>query len=79
MARVLGMASFNFECVMAKAQVWTSQKDYHLGDHFLEITEMAELVCGAVRKVTSIRLSRVACMAVAMNADKKKHMVKVAQ
>ena len=33
---------------------------------------MAELGSGAVREVTSIRLSRAACMAIAMNADKKK-------
>ena len=33
---------------------------------------MAELGNGAVREVTSIRLSRAACMAVAMNGDQKK-------
>ena len=40
---------------------------------------MAELGNAAVREVTSIRLSRAACMAVAMNADQKKEMVKAAQ
>ena len=50
-----------------------------MGEHFVEITEMAELGSGAVREVTSIRLSRAACMAVAMNADQKKEMVKAAQ
>ena len=40
---------------------------------------MAELGNGGVREVTSIRLSRAACMAIAMNADKKKEMVKAAQ
>lgn len=40
---------------------------------------MAELGSGAVREATSIRLSRAACMTVAMNADKKKEMVKAAQ
>ena len=80
LARVMGYGKYwNFERVIAKAQAWTSQKGYHLGDHFVEITEMAELGSGAVRKVTSIRLSRAACMAVAMNADKKKEMIKVAQ
>ena len=49
------------------------------GEHFVEITEMAELGNGAVREVTSIRLSRAACMAVAMNADQKKEMVKASQ
>ncbi len=80
LARVMGYGKYwNFERVIAKAQAWTSRKGYHLGEHFVEITEMAELGSGAVREVTSIRLSRAACMAVAMNADPKKEMVKVAQ
>lgn len=80
LARVMGYGKYwNFERVIAKAQAWTSQKGYHLSEHFVEITEMAELGSGAVREVTSIRLSRAACMAVAMNADKKKEMVKAAQ
>ena len=70
---------WNFERVKAKAQAWTSQKGYHLGDHFVEITEMAELGSGEVREVTSICLSRAACMAVAMNDDQKKEMVKAAK
>ena len=40
---------------------------------------MAELGNGGVREVISIKLSQAACMAVAMNADQKKDMVKVAQ
>ena len=80
LARVMGYGKYwNFERVIAKAQAWTSQKGYHIGEHFVEITEMAELGSGAVREVTSMRLSRGACMAVAMNADKKKEMVKAAQ
>ena len=80
LARVMGYGKYwNFERVIAKAQALTSQKGYHLGEHFVEITEMAELGNGAVREVTSIRLSRAACMAVAMNADQKKEMVKAAQ
>lgn len=80
LARVMGYGKYwNFERVIAKAQAWISQKGYHLGDHFIEITEMTELGSGAVREVTSIRLSRAACIAVVMNADKRKEMVKVAQ
>ena len=57
LARVMGYGKYwNFERVIAKAQAWTSQKGYHLGEHFVEITEMAELGSGAVREVTSIRL-----------------------
>ncbi len=80
LARVMGYGKYwNFERVMAKAQAWISQKGYHLGEHFVEFTEMAELGSGAVREVTSVKLSRAACMAIAMNADQKKEMVKVAQ
>lgn len=80
LAKVMGYGKYwNFERVIAKAQAWTSQKGYHLDEHFVEITEMAELGSGAVREVTSIRLSRAACMAVIMNADNKKEMVKAAQ
>ena len=77
---MLGYGKYwNFERVMAKAQAWVTQKGYHLGEHFVEFTEMAELGNGGVREVISIKLSRAACMAIAMNADQKKDMVKVAQ
>lgn len=80
LARVMGYGKYwNFERVIAKAQSWASQKGYHLGEHFVEFSEMAELGSGAVREVTSTRLSSAACMAVAMNADQKKDMVKVAR
>lgn len=80
LARVMGYGKYwNFERVMDKARAWTSQKGYPLAEHFREITEMAELGSGAVREVTSVMLSRTACMAVAMNADQKKDMVKTAR
>ena len=73
LARVMGYGKYwNFERVLAKAQAWVSQKGYSLGVHFVEMEEMAELGSGATRKVISLNLSRVACMAVAMNADAKK-------
>ena len=80
LARVMGYGKYwNFERVMAKAQAWVTQKGYPLGEHFREIEEMAELGSGATRLVNSIMLSRAACMAVAMNADGKKDMVKAAR
>lgn len=80
LARVMGYGKYwNFERVIAKAQAWVTQKGYHLKEHFVEFIELAELGSGAVREVTSVRLSRTACMAIAMNADPKKDMVKVAQ
>ena len=40
LARVMGYGKYwNFERVIAKAQAWTSQKGYHLGEHFVEITD----------------------------------------
>ncbi len=69
---------WNFERVMAKAQAWVTQKGYHLGEHFVEFTEMSELGSGAVREVISIKLSRAACIAISMNADQNKEMMKVA-
>lgn len=51
LARVMGYGKYwNFERVMAKAQAWVTQKDYHLGEHFVEFTEMAEPGSGAVLK-----------------------------
>ena len=80
LARVMGYGKYwTFERVMAKAQAWVTQKGYHLGEHFTEFVEMAELGNGGVREVTSVKLSRAACMAIAMNADQRKEMVKVAQ
>lgn len=44
MVRVMGYGKYwNFERVIAKAQTWTTQKGNHLGEHFVVITEMAEL------------------------------------
>ena len=80
LSRVMGYGKYwNFERVIAKAQAWVTQKGYHLKEHFVEFIELAELGSGAVREVTSVRLSRTACMTIAMNADQKKDMVKVAQ
>lgn len=80
LARIMGYGKYwNFERVMAKAQAWVTQKGYPLSEHFREIEEMAELGSGATRLVNSVMLSRAACLAVAMNADGKKGMVKAAR
>ena len=51
LARVMGYGKYwNFERVMAKAQAWVTQKGYHLREHFVEFTEMAEPGSGAVLK-----------------------------
>ena len=59
LARVMGYGKFwNFERVIAKAQAWTSQKGYHLGEHFVEITEMAELF-GVTQQNISYHLQQI--------------------
>ena len=59
LARVMGYGKYwNFERVIAKAQAWTSQKGYHLGEHFVEITEMAELF-GVTQQNISYHLSQI--------------------
>ena len=45
----------------------------------MEIEEMAQLSNGGNRHVKSMLLSRTACLAIALNADKKKAIVKAAQ
>ena len=45
----------------------------------VEIEEMAQLGSGTVRRVKSFKLSRAACMAISINADPKKPLVKAAK
>lgn len=81
LARLLGyMKYWNFERLMDKVATFLQQeKGLDLKEHMVEIEEMAQLNNGGYRQVTSILLSRTACVAVAMNADKKKSITKVAQ
>ena len=59
LARVMGYGKYwNFERVIAKAQAWTSQKGYHLSEHFVEITEMAELF-GVTQQNISYHLQQI--------------------
>ena len=63
LARVMGYGKYwNFERVIAKAQAWASRKGYHRGEQFGGCTGMAVRGSGAVREVSSFRLSRAACM-----------------
>ena len=45
----------------------------------VEIEEMAKLGSGTARQVKSFKLSRTACVAIALNADQKKPIVKAAK
>ena len=74
------MKYWNFERLMDKVTTFLQQeKGLDLKEHMVEIEEMAQLNNGGYRQVTSFLLSRTACVAIAMNADKKKPITKVAQ
>ena len=81
LARLMGyMKYWNFERLMDKVATFLQQeKGLDLKEHMVEIEEMAQLNNGGYRQVTSILLSRTACVSIAMNADNKKPITKVAQ
>ena len=81
LARLMGyMKYWNFERLMDKVATFLQQeKGLDLKKHMVEIEEMAQLNNGGYRQVTSFLLSRTACVAIALNADKKKPITKIAQ
>ena len=81
LARLLGYLKYwNFERLMDKVATFLQQeKGLDLNEHMVEIEEMAQLNNGGWRQVKSIKLSRTACLAIAMNADKKKPIVNAAK
>ena len=81
LARLMGyMKYWNFERLMDKVATFLQQeKGLNLKEHMVEIEEMAKLGSGTSRQVISFLLSRTACVAIALNADKKKSITKVAQ
>lgn len=78
LARLLGYQKYwNFERLMDKAAAFLQQeKGLDLSEHMVETMEMAQLNNGGWREVTSIRLSKTACLAIVANADQKKPLVK---
>ena len=81
LARLFGYLKYwNFERLMDKVATFLQQeKGLDLKEHMVEIEEMAQLNNGGWRQVKSIKLSRTACLAIAMNADKKKPIVNAAK
>ena len=81
LARLLGYLKYwNFERLIDKVATFLQQeKGLDLKEHMVEIEEMAQLNNGGYRQVTSFLLSRTACVSIAMNADNKKPITKVAQ
>ena len=81
LAKAMGYTKYwNFERLMDKvAHALQVERGITRNDHFREIEEMAQLGNGTSRLVTSILLSRTACMGIACNADQRKPMVKMAR
>ena len=81
LARLLGYQKYwNFERLMDKAASFLQQeKGLDLKEHMAETTEMAQLNNGGWREVTSIKLSKTACLAIVANADQKKPLVKTSR
>ena len=81
LARLMGYQKYwNFERLMDKVATFLQQeKGLDLKKHMVEIDEMAQLNNGGYRQVKSIKLSRTACIAITMNADQKKSIVKAAK
>ena len=81
LARLLGYQKYwNFERLINKITPFLQkEKGLDLKEHIVEIEEMAQLHNSGYRKVTSVLLSRTACLAIMMNADQKKPLVKAAK
>ena len=81
LARLLGYQKYwNFERLIHKVTPFLQkEKGLDLKEHIVEIEEMAQLHNSGYRKVTSVLLSRTACLAIVMNADQKKPLVKAAK
>ena len=81
LARLMGYQKYwNFERLMDKVSSFLQQeKGLDLKEHMVEIEEMAKLGSGTTRQVKSFKLSRTACIAIALNADQRKPIVKAAK
>lgn len=81
LAKAMGYTKYwNFERLMDKvAHALQVERGLARNEHFREIEEMAQLGNGTARRVTSVLLSRAACMGIVCNADQRKPMVKMAR
>ena len=73
LAAAIGYKDYrNFKGLIEKAQKLCVQNNAKVEDHFVETTEMVELGSGANRSVPSYKLTRYACLLIAMCANAKK-------
>ena len=71
--------NWKFQNVINKAIAVANQKGMKIDDHFNQTVDMVKLGSGAYRRVNIFRLSRMACMIIAENADGKKPLVQQAR
>ena len=71
--------NWKFQNVINKAIAVANQKGMKIDDHFNQTVDMVKLGSGAYRKVNIFRMSRMACMIIAENADGKKPLVQQAR
>lgn len=72
-------ANWKFQRVIDRAIEVANAKGMNINDHFNQAVDMVKLGSGAFRKVEIFRLSRMACMIIAENADSKKALVQQAR
>ena len=74
LAAVIGYKDYrNFKGVIEKAQRLCKDNNANEADHFVECTELVEVGSGAKRPVPSFRLTRYACLLIAMCMNSKKN------
>lgn len=72
-------ANWKFQRVIDKAIKVAGEKGMKVDEHFNQAVDMVRIGSGSFRKVNIFRLSRMACMIIAENADGKKLLVQQAR
>lgn len=72
-------ANWKFQGVIDKAIKVAGRKGMNVDEHFNQAVEMVKIGNGSFRKVNVFRLSRLACMIIAENADSRKFLVQQAR
>ena len=72
-------AYWKFQRIIDKAIKVAVEKGMNVNEHFNQAVDMVKVGNGSFRKVTIFRLSRMACMIIAENADNRKVLVQQAR
>lgn len=72
-------ANWKFQRVIDKAVKVAGEKGMNVDEHFNQAVDMVRIGSGSFRKVNIFRLSRMACMMIAENADNSKLLVRQAR